>query len=84
MTGRKEFSHMFDASAQQAMKLGDSKEVNLEGKGSAVSTFQDGAMKSMHNVYYVPKLAHNLLSIGQLIDCSYTALFGDKQSSLKL
>lgn len=82
---------MFDASAHQAMKLGDSKEVNLEGKevnlegkGSAVSTFQDGAMKSMHNVYYVPKLAHNLLSIGQLIDCSYTALFGDKQSSVKL
>ena len=48
------------------VRLGDNKEVQVEGKGIvAIKTIQ-GKVKLLQNVQYIPSLAHNLLRVGQL------------------
>lgn len=45
------------------------------GKGTiAIKTIQ-GDVKVLHNVQYVPDLAHNLLSVGQLMKSGYSVVF---------
>ena len=37
----------------------------------------------LYNVFIVPNLAHNLLSVGQLMDNGYTILFDDGACVIK-
>lgn len=72
----------FDGGIDQAMKLGDDKEVKVFHKGSIAMIVQDGGVKLIHDVYYVPSLAHSLLSIGQLASSGYSVLFGEEKCSV--
>lgn len=38
-------------------------------------TTSDGRIKLLHDVQYVPGLAHNLLSVGQLVNSGYSVIF---------
>ena len=46
------------------VKLGDNKDIQVEGKGTVAIKTSNGKVKLMHDVQYVPSLAHNLLSVG--------------------
>lgn len=79
MSGKRELFYDLDESDYHKIKLGDDKEVVMVGKSSVVITIKGGRIKLIHNVQYVPSLAHNLLSVGHLLANGYNVAFeGDK------
>lgn len=52
MIGRKELFHSLDES--------DNKEMEVIGRGFVALSIQDGDTMLIHNVQYVPNLAHNI------------------------
>lgn len=55
--------------------LGDGKRHNVEGKGVVAVQTKDGTSKLIHDVLFVPSLAQNLLSVGQLAQKGYIVKF---------
>ena len=45
------------------MLLGDNKQVQVEGRGMIAMCTHQGKKKLLHDVLFVPSLAHNLLSV---------------------
>ncbi|KAI0494408.1 hypothetical protein KFK09_024542 [Dendrobium nobile] len=83
MTGMKTLFKEIDMSKKSEVKFGDNNAVQVEGKGSIAVGTNDGKVKLLHDVLYVPKLAHTLLSIGQLIDCGYKVEFDEKACKIE-
>ena len=75
MTGRRELLRELDETKRQKVKLGDDKEMQMSGEGTVAITTSKGQIKLLHKVHYVPNLAYNLLSVGQLILSGYNVLF---------
>jgi hypothetical protein len=50
------------------VKFGDGAAVQIEGKGSILFKCRDGAHWLLRDVYYIPKLKSNLVSLGQLTE----------------
>ncbi|XP_074351811.1 uncharacterized protein LOC141690959 [Apium graveolens] len=46
--------------------FGDGSTVNIEGKGSIIFKCKNGEDRIFHEVYYIPRLCNNILSLGQL------------------
>ena len=65
MTGDKTWFVELDESFKHTVRLGNSKKLAVEGRGS-VRFEVKGITQTVTNVYYVPNLTNNLLSIGQL------------------
>ncbi|XP_074266058.1 uncharacterized protein LOC141588518 [Silene latifolia] len=77
MSGTKSLFKTLDESKKGDVRLGDNKKMHVEGNGNIViQTLEDGA-KILSNVQFVPGLAHNLLSIGQLMNNGYKIIFDD-------
>ncbi|KAG6476926.1 hypothetical protein ZIOFF_066174 [Zingiber officinale] len=57
------------------VRLGDNKQIQVEGKGTIAMETSDGKVKLLYNVYFVPSLAHSLLSVGQLMMGGYVIVF---------
>lgn len=47
------------------MGSGDGSNVNIEGRGSVVLNCKNGEQRVLRNVYYIPMLKGNILSLGQ-------------------
>lgn len=63
MIGYKHLFEELDETHKLKVKLGDDKLIQVEGKGTiAVCTNQNG-MKYLYNIYFIPELSRNLLSI---------------------
>ena len=60
MTGKKEIFRKLDECKNLKVKLGDDKEIQVGGEGTVAITTISGKTKLLHNVQYVPSLAHNL------------------------
>ncbi|PKU80169.1 Retrovirus-related Pol polyprotein from transposon TNT 1-94 [Dendrobium catenatum] len=78
MTGMKSFFKEIVMSKKSEVRFDDNNAVQLDGKGSIAVGTNDGKVKLLHDILYVPKLAHNLLSIGQLINSGYKVEFDEK------
>ncbi|PKA46818.1 Retrovirus-related Pol polyprotein from transposon TNT 1-94 [Apostasia shenzhenica] len=72
-----------DESQKLQVRLGDDKQVEVEGKGTLVIKTAQGNTKHLDNVFFVPKLAHNLLSVGQLVASGYSILFDNATCKIK-
>ncbi|PKU59681.1 hypothetical protein MA16_Dca028891 [Dendrobium catenatum] len=83
MTGMKSLFKEIAMSKKSEVKFDDNNAVQVEGKGSIAVGTNDRKVKLLHDVLYVPKLAHNLLSIGQLIDCGYKVEFDEKACKIE-
>lgn len=79
MTGKKELFQKLDETQKHVVKLGDNKEIQVAGKGSIAVTTQHGETKLNHNVQFVPNLAHNLLSVGQIVANGYILMFKNRK-----
>ena len=55
-----------DESVKTEVKLGTNKAVDVDGKGVVNIQTKQGESKTISEVYYVPGLKHNLISVGQL------------------
>lgn len=67
MTGDKSLFSSFDESLSITVRLGNDKEMKVCGEGTVAVSTSTGTQKKLHGVQYVPGLAHNLLSVGQLL-----------------
>ncbi|KAL3537426.1 hypothetical protein ACH5RR_000792 [Cinchona calisaya] len=83
MTGMKEIFKGLDETQKMKVKLGDNKDIQVEGKGTVEIKTSHGKVKSLHDVQYVPSSAHNLLSVGQLVASGYSVLFDDGACVIK-
>ncbi|KAJ0589103.1 putative RNA-directed DNA polymerase [Helianthus annuus] len=75
MTGKIENFIELNDSFKLNVKLGDKKNVRVEGKGTIIMYVNDTEFKILENVYYVPSLEYNLLSVGQFMRRGYSLLF---------
>ena len=73
MTGNKQWFTDIDEQYQQSVKLGDNSKMAVVGKGN-IRLHVNGITQVITNVYYVPELKNNLISIGQLIEKGVSVL----------
>ncbi|XP_039131784.1 uncharacterized protein LOC120268441 [Dioscorea cayenensis subsp. rotundata] len=83
MTGKRDFFSELDESKRQKVKLGDDKEMIVNGEGTVAFTTSQGQVNLLHKVHYVPNLAYNLLSVSQLILSGYSVLFSNETCYIK-
>jgi GAG-pre-integrase domain len=83
MSGYIELFTEIDTTYKNEVKLGDDKIIQVQGKGTvAIPTSQSG-FKHLQNVYFIPELSQNLLSIGQLIESGYSIVFEGKSCKIR-
>ena len=75
MPGKRDLFVDLDESHKLKVKLGDNKEVQVQGRGTVAIKTNQGKVKLIHDVQYVPDIAHNLMSVGQLLTCGYSVRF---------
>ena len=83
MSGIKSIFRDIDETHKLNVRLGDNKQIQVEGKGTIEVKTNQGKVKYLDNVFYIPTLSHNLLSVGQLIDDGYSVIF-DEGSCTKI
>ncbi|MCH85501.1 retrovirus-related pol polyprotein from transposon tnt 1-94 [Trifolium medium] len=74
MVGHKEWLFEFDDSYKDSVKLGDDSKMDVKGKGN-IKLSINNIVHVISNVYYVPGLKTNLLSIGQLQQRQISIIF---------
>jgi len=65
MIGTKDWLFDFDSEFRESVKLGDDSRIRVMGRGN-LKLLIGGMIQVVTNVYYLPGLRNNLLSIGQL------------------
>lgn len=65
MCGNKDMFSEFDQGFRHSVKLGNNSKMNVEGRGNVHLSF-NGLKHTVTEVFYVPELKNNLLSVGQL------------------
>ena len=74
MSGNIEMFSNLDESVKSKVTLGTDSKVFIMGKGR-VDILTKGVKNFMWDVYFVPDLKHNLISIGQLMQKGYNVFF---------
>lgn len=74
LTGARHYFKELDKTQKSQVRLEDDKLVKIEGKGT-VSIYVGDKERLIKNVNYAPGLAHNLISVGQLVENGYTIIF---------
>nr|GEW57274.1 uncharacterized mitochondrial protein AtMg00810-like [Tanacetum cinerariifolium] len=69
MTGDKGKFRDLNMKVQGHVKFGNGSKVRIEGKGTIVFQCKNGEHRKLHEVYYIPDLCSNIISIGQLSEC---------------
>eukprot|EP00253_Pinus_taeda_P031937 PITA_31937 len=64
-----------DQSVKSQVTLGTDSKVSVMGKGEVNILTKKGEKKTVADVYYVPRMKCNLLSIGQLVQKGYNVFF---------
>ena len=82
MTGNKSCFVNFDESVQREVKTGDNKRLIVKGSGDIPIRTKQGT-NYISNVYYVPDLKHNLLSVGQLLKKGHNVNFKNDLCEIK-
>lgn len=65
MTGNKDYFSSLDESLKGRVKFGDGSCVDIVGKGTIVFVGKTGEKKALKEIYYIPDLKHNIISLGQ-------------------
>jgi hypothetical protein len=74
MTRNKELFGNLDTSVKSKIKLGNDNIVEVMGK-CAITVITKTGRKNIPDVYFVPSLKHNLISVGQLTQKCYKVSF---------
>ncbi|KAI3523596.1 hypothetical protein L1887_01838 [Cichorium endivia] len=68
MTGDKGKFRELNETVQGYVKFGNESRVRIEGKGSIVFQCKNGDHRKLDDVYYIPDLCSNIISLGQLAE----------------
>ena len=66
MTGNRVTFVELDTGVVGTIKFGDNSGVEIQGRGTVVFQCKNGKHKALTDVYHIPKLRSNIVSIGQL------------------
>ncbi|GJR53334.1 retrovirus-related pol polyprotein from transposon TNT 1-94 [Tanacetum coccineum] len=84
ITGDKSKFKDFDETIRSHVTLGDDKRLSVEGRGRGTAMVNVGDKKKyIKDVNYASGLAHNLVSVGQLLESSYSVLFDDAKCLIR-
>lgn len=79
MIGNLEIFSSLDESVKSDVTLGNDNKVSIMGKGSVNIPRKKREKKYISDVYFVPGLKHNLMSMGKLIQKGYRVYFKHTQ-----
>lgn len=65
MTGNRDYFYSLDECIAGKVRFGDNSRIDIRGKGSILFTIKSGDKKVLHDVYYLPELKSNIISLGQ-------------------
>ncbi|XP_037494650.1 uncharacterized protein LOC119370480 [Jatropha curcas] len=71
MTGNKKIFVKLDRSICGNVVFGDKSKIDIRGKGTTLIRRKNGCHQFTDNVYFVPNLKSNILSLGQLLEKDY-------------
>jgi hypothetical protein len=71
MCGRREFFTKLDTGVRGSVKLGDDTSVEIEGRGSILFQCRNGEHLALEQVYLIPRLRSNIVSLGQLDEVGF-------------
>ena len=71
MCREKKMFVMFDEYARGDILFGDSSKIQIKGKGAVLIHSSNDGHKLILDVYYVPKLKNNILSLEQFLEKGY-------------
>jgi hypothetical protein len=74
MSGQQDLFGDLDDHVKGQVTFGDISKVPVKGRGNIPIRLKNGDHSYIADVYYVPAIKHNLLSIGQLLEKGYTLL----------
>ena len=74
MTRSKSSFTYLNESFRTTVSFGDLSTVNVIGKGNINFRTKNGCVEIISNVFYVPALKSNLLSVGQLLEKGYVII----------
>ncbi|KAF3659392.1 putative LRR receptor-like serine/threonine-protein kinase EFR-like [Capsicum annuum] len=77
MTGTKSMFQELNDNPRKKVQLGNTKEMQIEGKGKVIVDTSHDKVKVLDNVQFVPYLGYNLISIGQLMTYGYSLWLED-------
>jgi len=83
MTGNKAIFSNLDEEIKSEVTTGTDTKISVKGKGRVSIRARNGEQKFVPDVYYVPGLKCNLLSVGQLINKGYNVIFKDDVCTIK-
>ena len=66
MTGQKGKFNELDETVSGEVRFGDGSTVTIKGKGSINFSCKNGEKRCLQQVYYIPSLRNNIISLGQL------------------
>ena len=75
MTCNKDLFSSLDSSVISQIKMGDDYQKKVLGKGVIFVLTKEDENKDIHDVYYVPGLRNNLMSVGQMNEHGYREVF---------
>lgn len=70
MTGLRSKFKELDENVSGLVKFGDGSTVGIKGKGTVIFCCKNGEERAIHEVYYIPTLRNNIISLGQLSETS--------------
>ncbi|XP_033129820.1 uncharacterized protein LOC103872873 isoform X1 [Brassica rapa] len=82
MSGNRLFFQDLDESITGQVRFGDDSRINIVGRGSIRFTFRGGEKKILYNVYYIPNLKSNIVSLGQATEAGCEVRMRDNTLSL--
>ncbi|GJR23799.1 retrovirus-related pol polyprotein from transposon TNT 1-94 [Tanacetum coccineum] len=82
MTGDRTKFKGLDEAFKSQVRLGDNKQLRIKGQGTTEISIGN-KKKFIQDVCYAPCLAHNLLSVGQLMETGHSLLFDDGKCVVK-
>lgn len=65
MTGNRNFFKTLDETITGKVRFGDDSRIDIKGKGSILFRNEGGDHKTLADVYYIPKLRSNIISLSQ-------------------
>eukprot|EP00253_Pinus_taeda_P006584 PITA_06584 len=83
MTGNIAMFANLDEDVKSEVTTGIDSKIVVKGKGSVSIRARNGEQMTVPEVYYVPGLKCNVLSIGQLIDKGYNVFFKDDMCTIR-
>ena len=65
MSGNRDYFSVIDEKVTGKVRFGDDSRIDIKGKGSILFVSKDGKKKILGDVYFIPELRSNIISLGQ-------------------